>query len=67
MNWFYVVTNDNVAFHLFISHKGFLTDDDVEKAMTKMWKLENIEHPAFHIVSSYAGSIPNIDEYLEDE
>lgn len=67
MEWFYVVSNDNVAFHLLKSNNGFLTDDDIEKAMTKMWKLENIEHPAFHIVSSYAGCIPNIDKYLEDE
>ena len=49
MEWFYVVSNDNVAFHLLKSKNGFLTDDDIEKAMIKMWKLENIEHPAFHM------------------
>ena len=67
MEWFYVVTNDNVVFHLLKSRNGFLTNKDVEKAMTKMWKLDNVEHPTFHIVSSYAGCIPNIDEYLKNE
>ena len=67
MEWFYVVTNDNCAFHLLKSKNPYLTDEEVEKAMTKMWKLENVEHPCFYIVSSYAGCIPNIDEYLKNE
>ena len=65
MEWFYVVTNDNVSYHLVKSNNGFLDDKDVNTAMRKMWQIENVDCDDFHIVSSYAGCIPNIDEYLK--